>query len=242
MMRLLAVLLALLAGCPLPVAAAPSIREAVTTRIRDLRASATLDRANLDALRKIGKDYADAYRARTMETYFKEPGQLRFEAKAAGITFTQVVSGDTIYTSVFGVGYRRDISRQPQARQTSLELGFIAPSALADFTARYVGTQRAQGRTCHVFELRYKQPDQRSKRVVLWVDLDRKVLLRRYLYHGDGRLKARFEYSSHQQVAPGVWLPRQIAVYNAQGEFGGVTTYGNIQVNTGLPDSLFRVR
>ncbi|NLC57788.1 MAG: outer membrane lipoprotein-sorting protein [Armatimonadetes bacterium] len=239
MKRLVAFVVVLIGLCAVRAGAAPAINSAVNTRIKDFRASATLDEANLEALKKIGSDYANAYRAKTMETYFKEPGKLRFEAKAVGITFTQVVNNNTIFTSVLGIKRTRDISRLPQARQTSMEIGFITPNALRDFTARHTGTQRLAGRTLQVYELRYKQADQRGKKVVLWVDVARKVLARRYLYHGDGRLKARFEYSNPQQVASGIWVPRRIAVYNAEGQFGGVTHYSNIRVNTGLDDALF---
>ncbi|HHX40915.1 MAG TPA: outer membrane lipoprotein-sorting protein [Armatimonadetes bacterium] len=222
-----------------PVAAAPSITSSINTRIRDLQASAVLNEANLAALKKIGKDYADAYRAKTMESSFKEPGKLRFEAKAVGITFTQVVNGNQIHTSVLGIRSTRDISTRPQSRLTTLELGFIAPSALRDYTTKYLRKQTLHNTSCQVYELRYRQKDQRTKKTLLYVDPAKKVLVRRELYRPDGSLKARFTYLNPKQVAPGIWLPTRITVHNGAGELGGVTTYSNFRVNTGLADTLF---
>jgi outer membrane lipoprotein-sorting protein len=239
-MRRILLVTVLLAGALCARAfAAPSITSSVNTRVHDLQATATLTDANLNALRKIGKDYADAYRAKTMESSFKEPGKLRFEAKAVGITFTQVVNGNLIYTSVLGIRKTRDISTSPQARLTTLELGFIAPSALRDFTSKYLRAQKLNNTACQVFELRYRRKDQQRKKTLLYVDPAKKVLVRRELYREDGSLKARFTYLNPKQAAPGIWLPTRITVHNGGGEFGGVTTYGNFRVNTGLDDALF---
>ncbi len=219
------------------LAAAPSIDSVMATRIKDYRGTATLGEANLSALRKIGKDYANAYRAKTMDTYFKEPGKMRVEARAYGATFTQVTNGNQKYTTVFAIRSKDDISRKPQTRQTSLEIGFITPSAMRDYTAKYL---RRDG-SSQVFELRFKQPDQRRKKILLWVDPSKRILVRRELYRDDGGLKARFGYESPKQVAPGIWVPTRLTVHNAEGELGGVTTYGNLHVNTGLAEKLFAI-
>ena len=234
-MRRLLLAAAVLLGLAPGLFAAPDISGAVNTRIKDLRASATLGEADLEVLAKIGKDYANAYRAKAMETYFKEPGRIRFEAKAIGITFTQVINGNTQYTSVLGLKRKTVVSTRPMNRQGSMEIGFVTPSALKDFTAKFL----RQERFAQVFELRYKQRDLRDRKMLVWLDPAKKVLVRRELYHGDGRLKARFNYSTPKEAAPGIWIPTRITVQNGQGAFGGATTYGNFRVNTGLSESLF---
>ena len=178
-----------------------------------------LNEANLAAIKKIGKDYADAYRAKTMESSFKEPGKLRFEAKAVGITFTQVVNGNQIHTSVLGIRSTRDISTRPQSRLTTLELGFIAPSALRDYTTKYLRKQTLHNTSCQVYELRYRQTDQRTKKTLLYVDPAKTVLVRREI-PSDGSLKA-LHLLNPKQVAPGIWLPTRITVHNGAGELGG---------------------
>lgn len=238
MRRPLLALLALLAIAAPRAFAAPGIGSVVNTKVKDYRATATLSDADLDALRKIGKDYADSYRFKTMQAYLKEPGKIRFEMKALMLTFTYVINGNTKYTSVptLHIQNTKDITTAPQTRQTSLELGFITKSSLADFNSKFV---RMDGKR-QVFELRFKRKDQAGKKIVLWVDPEKKILTRRDLYNSDGKLKARFDYSSPRQVATGIWMPTRITVHNAAGQFGGATTYAGIRVNTGIPDKLFQ--
>lgn len=236
MRRFLALLAVLTLGAT-PARAAPAITTHLASAVKDLRASATLAQANLAALKKIGDDYANAYRAKTMEVYFKEPGKIRFEMKALGITFTYTINGNTKYSSVPQLRLRQttDISNRPQTRQNSMEIGFLTASALRDYDAQYL---RAEGALL-LYELRFQQKDLRQKKIVLWVDPAKKLLVRREIYHDDGTLKARFSYLNPKEVAPGIWMPTRITVHNGAGELGGTTHYGNFRVNTGLPDSLF---
>ncbi|MDH7568042.1 MAG: hypothetical protein QHJ73_00450 [Armatimonadota bacterium] len=209
----------------------------VNTRIQDLHAKATLTEAHLPALRQIGKDYANAYRFREMDVYFKEPDRIRFEMRAYGLAFTYVINGNTKHTLVPQLGIRQtsDIRTRPQTCQNSMELGFVTPSALRDYTTQFL---RRDGKQL-LFELRFRQADLRRKKTLLWVDPVRQILTRRELYHDDGTLKARFTYADPVEAKPGIWIPRRIAVYNAAGERGGVTLYTEIEVNTGLADALF---
>lgn len=236
-MRFLWIAVCWLAGFGSDVLAAPSLARLVNGHIRDFQATATLSEANLPALRKIGPDYANAYRCQKMEVFFKEPDRMRFEMHALGVTLIQVIRANAKYTLIPQLHFRQkmDLTRRPQTRQNSMELGFLTPSALRDFTVR---TVRKDGH-CLLLELRYRQKDQNKKKILLWVDPLKKVLTRREIYRDDGRLKARFTYLNPKEVKQGIWVPTCITVHNEEGEFGGATHYSHIQVNTGLPDHLF---
>jgi hypothetical protein len=90
-----------------------------------------------------------------------------------------------------------------------------------------------------VFELWFTD-EPNSRHHFVWMDPEKRIILRRDVHHRSGGLKMRFLLKEPKKVA-GVWVPTRVEVLNAEGRLGAVTRYTSVKVNTGLSESLFRI-
>src|SRR5262249_40208326 len=125
----------------------------------------------------------------------------------------------------------------PGKRYTLFDIGVLTPSALAVMESKYLRSEVQDGVTAQVFEMNYRGDD--TSRFTIWVDLVRRVVLKRAWYNGSGKLKAVFLYQEHRQVRPGLWAPTRLEIRNGEDAVAGVTSYSDLKVNQGLDDKLF---
>lgn len=229
---------ALLCLAPPPVfAQSPEFSRMAVSDIRDLEASVTVVKADLPQLEKINKDFGIAYRLREVTIHYKEPDKFRMDSRLGML----VVNGPTRYLRVPQLGIRRrdDVGQSLSRRHSLLDLGLITVSRLDQFVTKFLRTEAIRDRSVHAFELKLKDAD--SDRYVVWVDPDRKIILRRRWLDAEGQTRATFDYLEPREVAPGLWLPTRIEVRNPAGELAGTTAYTEIKVNQDPPDELFAI-
>lgn len=218
--------------------------KALTTKVEDIEAMVRVTKYEPKELEKIGKDFGTTYRFRNLIFQYKQPDKIRLEAKSPTLgSATLILNGATRHYSVPKLHLKNteDLTAAPGKRQSLLEYGgLLSPDTLRFMRAEYVRAETLEGQETEVYKMRY-QGAPGGSHYLLWIDPRTRVSLKREWYNADNQLRATFLYQETQEVSPGIWLPTQIEVRNAEGVVAATTTYKDVKINQGLPDSLFSV-
>jgi outer membrane lipoprotein-sorting protein len=239
MKKTIAVGFLMLAACGFTQPKTPDIDNYIQDQLKDLQMSVQSDSVRLGELRKINEDFANAYRFKRMQAYYKEPLMMRLESEVMSRKLTYVLNGGIKLVSAPGKKLREDVSNSPGKRQTLMDFGLLTPALMKQMRARFLKEEKLNGKTMLVFELSWSKGDDNTTRHHVWMDPQTKITAKRVWYDRLGKLAATFEYKDPVEVAPGIWVPTKVEVYNAGNRFGGRTLQSGIQVNKGLSDSLF---
>ncbi|MCL6473785.1 MAG: outer membrane lipoprotein-sorting protein [Firmicutes bacterium] len=226
-------------GAGFAMAQSQDINDYVQTRLHDLRATVKQQAANQRELEKINKDFANSYRIKQMTARYKEPSRMRLESKVGVVNVVYIINGNYKHVSAGPIKHTDDISNAPGKRQSLMDFGILTPSFMKLVNAKFLRYDQEGGVRYPVFELTWANSDDTSKHIV-WMDGKTRTVVKRQWYNQQGKLMATFYYKNPVEAAPGIWVPTRVEVYNAEGKLGGVTTYVNLYVNEGLPDSLFQ--
>lgn len=222
----------------------PTISSYTQGSLKDLSFTAKVQSAKQSELAKINQDFAKSYRFKTSNVWLKEPMKLRMEARVEDTDIFFIINGGKKLVRIprINVNQKDDVSKAPGKRQTPLDFGFITPSMLNGFLkGAFVRTEsRGEYSGDIVFDLTYIPSLDDSSRYRVWIDPNKKYTTKREWYSQAGFLMATFTYTNPKEVS-GVWIPTTVTVKNADGKFGGSTSYLNVKVNSGVPDSLFKV-
>ncbi len=221
------------------MAQSQDINDYVQTRLHDLRATVRQQTANQRELEKINKDFANSYRIKQMTARYKEPSRMRLESKVGVVNVVYIINGNYKHVSAGPIKHTDDISNAPGKRQSLMDFGILTPSFMKLVNAKFLRYDQEGGVRYPVFELTWANSDDTSKHIV-WMDGKTRTVVKRQWYNQQGKLMATFYYKNPVEAAPGIWIPSRVEVYNAEGKLGGVTTYVDLHVNEGLPDSLFQ--
>ncbi|MCS7190117.1 MAG: hypothetical protein NZ843_00790, partial [Fimbriimonadales bacterium] len=182
-------------------------------KLRDLQMEARAEGVRLGELRKINKDFANAYRFRRMLVQYKEPLKLRLESEVQGQKIIYILNGGQKLVIAPRQRVREDVTNAPGKRQTPLDFGFITPALARLLDAKFLREERENGTLLLVYELTWGYTQDTARHIV-WIDPERRYLVRRH-WHSFGIYRARFEYKEPVQAAPGIWIPSKVEVYNA---------------------------
>ena len=221
------------------MAQSQDINDYVQTRLHDLRATVKQQTANQRELEKINKDFANSYRIKQMTARYKEPSKMRLESKVGVVSVVYIINGNRKHVSAGPIKSTDDISDAPGKRQSLMDFGILTPGFMKLVNAKFLRYDHEGGVRYPVFELTWANSDDTSKHIV-WMDGKTRTVVKRQWYNQVGKLMAIFYYKNPVEAAPGIWIPTRVEVYNAEGKLGGVTTYVDLYVNEGLPDSLFQ--
>lgn len=218
---------------------APDFQNLVQNKLKDLQMTITAGKIRLGELRKINNEFANAYRFKKMEVYYKEPSRMRLESEVLSRKLLYVINGDKKYIKAPGHQEVQDVAEAPGKKQTMLDFGLITPSVASRLKARFLREEKEGDRSLYLFELFWNYGDDHT-RYLVWIDPQTKITVKRQWFNNEGKLMATFHYLEAVEVAPGLWIPTRVEVYNAENRFGGVTIHSNIQVNKGLDERLFK--
>jgi outer membrane lipoprotein-sorting protein len=191
---------------------------------------------NQAELRKIGGDFAFAYRISHVTMAYEQPEKLHLETVILGRHIYYTINGNRKVTVAPFVHKVEDITGAPGKKQTLLDQGLLPPEQLEDYTATFL---RRDGDN-YVFDLRPKAAGE-TEHSVVWIEPKTKVTVKRETYDRHGQLEKYLLYKNPQEVMPGVYIPTRVEVYNAENKLAGVTAYSNIRVNQPINPSLFKV-
>ena len=230
--------LAALAGAALARGASAQVDANLlaTDKIRDLTVSMRVVTAemNADELKKLGGAFASSYRIPRYDIWYKFPGKARFEGKAGFLTGTLIYNGDKKKYQVGFIKKTKDVKGKPGEKQSLLDLGIFSKDWLADYSPSFVKKEGA----LIVFKLTQKDSTSASYEVV-WVDPKTHITTKRDSYGGDGKLRKELRYLAPTQIAPGIFFPSRVELYNQDGKKAGAQTLESATVNQGVPDSQF---
>ena len=218
----------------------PPIEAFVAPGLQDLQFTVQVKFADTKALTKVGKDFANSYRVKTMRVVYKDPGMMRTELKAGPLTMVYVINGNQKSWAVGAIKGSKDVSKKPTQKQGLMDFGLLTKAQLADYNSRFVRTERVGSVVAYVYELRFKEPTENVRRLV-WVDPEKKIMLKRQVFGRDDRLKVEYRYEAPKRIADDIWVPTVIRVYNAEGQLGAVSNMVATRVNTGVSIDEFRV-
>ena len=234
-----------LAGCLLTAGVAcgeEALGDFARTDLHDFTASTVIVQKNGPELDKIGRSFAQGYRVRESLIRYKEPQKLRVDAKAGFLSIRYVINGSRKATQVPGlhISKVKNIAGRPGEAQGMLDSGIVTPSFLANaVTSRFIGLEELEGRKVPVFEFWYTA-DKLSRHHQLWIDPEKRLILRHDVDDRHGHPWVSYVLKQPLRLA-GIWVPTRLEVYGADGRLAAVTRYSSVKVNTGLPDSLFRI-
>jgi outer membrane lipoprotein-sorting protein len=209
--------------------------------LRDVSFTQRVVSGNQRELRKINVDFANSYRFTSARVWLREPFMLRMESTVDDTQIFFLVNGTRKLVRVprSRINFREDLSMAPGKRQTAFDFGLMPPSLFRDFfQASFVRMDRATGHA--VFDVNFVPRLNNRTRHRIWIDPQRDALIRREWYAQDGRLMATFIFDEFVQKE-GMWLPTRGTVRNADNAVAGVTRFENVQVNQGIPASLFDI-
>lgn len=226
-----------------PAQAQKSIEAYFQKGLKDLTAELEVVSKNDAELRKIGKGYADAYSVQKKSFWYKEPGKVKFEGKKGLITFRMVTNGDQRMTQISFPPYKKvdDLKKDPGKADSISDIGILTPDWLPDHDYVWARSEKKDGKDLEVFEF-WDKRDPRYKHTI-WVDPATKTITEHIAHHRAKKLKGfkkRFVFTNVKQIS-GVWIPTEVTVYSPTNKPAGTMRYDSIKVNTGVPDSLFKI-
>jgi outer membrane lipoprotein-sorting protein len=188
-----------------------------------------------------GFGYAYALKGDVLLRY-KDENKLRLDGFLGASKATYIINGTKQYARIPGVNINTtmELGKSPGKRKTLLDVGLISKGYLAYTEAQYVGNRPVDGVMCAVFRVSYRDKTLDTSHRMIWLDPKSRVTLKREEYSQVGKLNSIIYYKNPKEVAPGIWFPTTIEVYNNEGQKAGVTAYRNIKVNQNLPDSVFK--
>lgn len=220
-----------------PAQAAPDIRQYTSNNVKTLEVSSRIVTENHDQLQKISGDIALAYRLHKGSMQYEQPGKLRINASVPIFGSGHYTINGNKKATVAPFYHRvQDVTGAPGKKQTLLDFGLVPPELLTEYDATYLGTQSG----LLEFQLLPKIKSEPLKNIV-WIDPKTKITVQRYNYDRQGKLSKWFLYKNPVQVAPGVFVPTRVELYNPQNKLAGATVYQNIRANQPLSEDIFKI-
>ena len=208
-----------------------------THGFKDITLTAKVIYANQNELKKIGKDFPKSYEFKSTTVRFKAPDKMKMEGKLGMVKASIVINGDRKATVIPSVHYskKENIAGEPHKRQTDLDIGIVTGSLWQDYIVLDSDTEGS------TYKITFARENSRDNKHICWIDSKTLKLLKVEKYDSGGNLKSRYIYSKHSLIDGLVWVPGRADVYNCEGKLAGSTGYENIKVNTGIPDSVFKI-
>jgi outer membrane lipoprotein-sorting protein len=220
-----------------------SLSEFIQPGVQDVHARMKILSHNDKELGKVGKGYVELYGMSDQEIWCKEPDQVRVQGKKGFLTFRYVTNGNRKLTEVSTLHLHKveDISKEPSKGYHMEEIGLITPAWLQTVESHWERSEAREGKSYQVFTYWYKADP--KLHYTIWVDPTSKTVTEMIAHHRAKKrpgFKKRVVYSELKQIN-GVWLPTKVSIYNTDNQLGGEMRYDSIQVNSGIPDSLFKI-
>jgi outer membrane lipoprotein-sorting protein len=219
------------------------IRSYVAERVDDFTAVMTVVSANQRELGKISRDFGLLYRFKDVKVSYKEPNRMRLEGSVEGTRGVFIINGSIQWVSVpkMNLRTRRDFGNAPGKKKSLMDVGLVSEFYLSYTDAQFLREATVEGVRCAVFRMTYKDRDEDSSHHIIYIDPKTRVVRRREAFSQEGKLQAIYFYREVREIRPGIWFPTRIEVQNTDRVIAGVTAYKDIQVNTGLSDTIFRL-
>lgn len=215
--------------------------------IKDFSGRIRVVSKNLSELKKLGDGFVRAYNVKSQRFYYKEPGKVRLEARQGLITARLITNGDvhvSEYRFAPGITKRSkdDLREKPGKGDYSINFGVITPSFAKRVVAEFVRFETRDARRVAVFTVYYTATDKVKHTVV--IDRETRIVVDHISHHRSKKrtgFKNRYVFSQPKQFGS-IWLPTRIEVYSPDNKLAGRSVVEDVKANSGLSDSLFKIR
>ncbi len=197
------------------------------------------------AARKINKDIGMMYQLKgNVRIRYKEENKFRADGQIGASKGTLIINDTKQTFAVLGIKKTDSLGKTPGKRKSLLDMGLVSEAYLTYAQGEFIGERPFEGTPCAVFKITYKDRNEDSSHRIVWIDPKTKITLKREEYAQDisgGKLRSIWLYREPREIAPGIWFPSRIELFNNENEKAGVTTYTNTRVNVGLSDDVFKL-
>jgi outer membrane lipoprotein-sorting protein len=220
-------------------AAQTDAQQFATDKIRDLSATLRVIDSELDseALESLGREFSTSYRIPRYEVWYKFPQMARFEGKAGILTGVLIYNGDWKKYQVGFIKKKENVAGKPGKKQSLMDLGIFSRDWLRDYVPIFV---KKETNGTVVFKLAQKNSESKSFEVVS-VDPRTKITVKRLSYGFDGKLRKELRYTQPKEIAPGIFFPTRVELYNQHQRKAGAQTLEKVVVNKGVADERFKI-
>lgn len=212
----------------------------VQPAFKDAKFVARVVTGNQKELKKINDEFGQSYRFSTTTAWVKEPFMLKMEAEVEDARISYIVNGTMkAYKLGSKATVKDNVANSPGKRQTVFDFGILTPSLFQGFfVGKFVRVDRETGDL--VFDCTFNPKWDDTSRQRIWVDKEKRIVNKRVWFSQEGEQRATFIYSNPQQQN-GVWFPTKCTVKNNDDKIAGVTEYQKMVINSGLPESAFKI-
>ena len=199
-----------------------------------------------NAARKINKDIGLLYQLKgDVQIRYKEENKFRADGKLGATRASLVINNERQTYNLSGFVKKTDnLGKAPGKRKSLLDVGLISEYYLGYAQGEFLGEKPFEGVNCAVFKITYKDRSLDTSHRIVWIDPKTKITLKREEYAQDGsggKLRSVWLYRDPVEIAPGLFFPTRIELYNNENQKAGETAYTNTRVNVGLSDDVFRL-
>jgi outer membrane lipoprotein-sorting protein len=211
----------------------------VQPNFKDAKFTAHVVSGNQKELKKINDDFGQSYRFTSTTAWVKEPFMLKMEAQVEDAKVSYIINGTMkAYKLGSKATVRDNVANAPGKRQTLFDFGILTPSLFKDlFVAKFIRVDRG-GEL--VFDCTYMTKFDDTSRYRIWVDKEKRYVTKRVWFSQEGEQRATFIYENPKLLS-GVWFPTKCTVKNNDDKVAGITEYIQMSINSGLPDSIFKI-
>jgi hypothetical protein len=198
------------------------------------------------AARKIDRDAGLIYQLKSnVHIRYKEENKFRADG-TIGANRASMVINDNKQSVRLSLGIKKseDLGNSPGKRKSLLDMGLISEYYLTYAQGEFLGEKTFEGVPCAVFKITFKDRSLDTSHRIVWIDPKTRITLKREEYLQEtlgGKLRDVWLYRDPQEVAPGLYFPTRIELYNNENQKAGETAYTKTHVNIGLSDSLFHL-
>ena len=211
-----------------------------TQPIKDITFSMDVRTGNQPELRKISKDFGEAYRFSHVDFKIKDSFLVRGDTSVDDTKILMILNdGIRVFRAPRqNINIKKDVRDHPGQRQTIFEFGIVTPELFDGFMdAKFIRNDRATGDA--VFDLSFNKKFGDTTRYRIWIDGEKKFTSKKEWYGQDGDLKATFAFTEPTKVGS-MWVPTVASVKNSEGKLAGQLKYSRFKINSGIADSIFK--
>lgn len=211
----------------------------VSGKLKDISFSVTVIEKNQAALERMEPEYAALYELKSVRVYMKQPGMVRTEGKLGMVKFEYIINGwrKIVRAPMLKIRKESDYTGKPGKLTTPFDFGLVTPSLWDNRTVSV--EEDAEASAAGEIRVRLRWAGSGTS-IVAWLDSTNLCLKRVERRDSDDAARFRIIYMNHKLHDGVVWVPSRAEMFSPAGERVGVSELGDVKVNTGLPDSLFK--
>ncbi len=213
---------------------------AATKGFKDITLTAKVVYGNKKELAKIGKDFPKSYDVETTTVKYKAPDKMKVAGKLGMLGITIIRNGcfKVYRVPSLGIGKKQDCTKEPHQLQGDLDIGILTEQLWRDYIVEDARVEKASSDV--LYKITFIRSNSKEKHITCWVEAKTCKLLKLEKYESDGSMNSRYVFSKHKHIGA-IWVPTRIDVYNRDNKLAGASEYSNIKVNSGIPDSEFKL-